>query len=429
MIKKSNKNYQLVLNTHKLGISLVTLIITIIILIIMTASIIATFIDGGLIDKAKESVFKNDIRTYQDKLAYKNAKNKINLEINNEEDSEINADTLEKIQEIIPEFKEEYKDLIIIKNGKLALGTREEEPYNQWLMELDIGIPQTSVVMLLEVGDYVNYNISSKKQKEYNIKEKIGNNATNWIYNDTNKNNTYDAGEEKIVYKDIMWRVLNNNGSTVTLISAEPIENIYLYGKNGYLKGPSKLDEICSQIYGGRNINIEDINEILKGNRKWGDNETNWIYYGTDKNYHNVLSGIKTIAELEASGQIGASTINNKNTPEDQKDIGKYSPNYYYYSKSSLTNINDTIKSLIFKNNSYWISSCCVRADFNESFARFCIRLLDNENVGTCILYSSRSGENAGYNSLRPIITITSNILVKDKTAGGKTIDSAWELQ
>ena len=47
------------------GISLVALVITIIVLIILTAAVIITFMDGGIIDRAKEATFKSDIREYQ----------------------------------------------------------------------------------------------------------------------------------------------------------------------------------------------------------------------------------------------------------------------------------------------------------------------------------------------------------------------------
>ena len=57
--------------SKKGGISLVALVITIIVLIILTGAVIVTFMDGGVIDRAKESVFKSDIRTYQSMLAVK----------------------------------------------------------------------------------------------------------------------------------------------------------------------------------------------------------------------------------------------------------------------------------------------------------------------------------------------------------------------
>ncbi|MBE5822154.1 MAG: hypothetical protein E7311_06195 [Clostridiales bacterium] len=121
------------------GISLVALVVTIIVLIILTAAVIVTFMEGGIIEKAKEAVFKSDIRIYQEILAVKNAEKQIELATGNGEGGLLNADTLEKIQELIPEFKEEYKDLVEIQNGEIVLGSRSEEPYSTWLLDLGIG--------------------------------------------------------------------------------------------------------------------------------------------------------------------------------------------------------------------------------------------------------------------------------------------------
>ena len=50
----------------KQGISLVALVITIIVLIILTGAVIVTFMEGGIVDRAKEATFKSDIRSYQE---------------------------------------------------------------------------------------------------------------------------------------------------------------------------------------------------------------------------------------------------------------------------------------------------------------------------------------------------------------------------
>ena len=125
-------------NSKTSGISLVALIVTITVLIILTAAVIVTFMEGGIIDRAKEAVFKSDIRTYQEILAVKNAEKQIELATGNGEGGLYNATELAEIQEIIPEFKEEYKDLIAISNGEIVLGARSDEPYSTWLAELGI---------------------------------------------------------------------------------------------------------------------------------------------------------------------------------------------------------------------------------------------------------------------------------------------------
>ncbi|MBE5821058.1 MAG: leucine-rich repeat domain-containing protein [Clostridiales bacterium] len=143
-------------NSKTSGISLVALIVTIIVLIILTAAVIVTFMEGGIIDRAKEAVFKSDIRTYQEILAVKKAEEQIKLATGNGGESELNATELVDIQGLIPEFKEEYKDLIVISNGEMILGSREENPYSTWLA--DLGIAKIEEESLSE--KYPHLNIS-----------------------------------------------------------------------------------------------------------------------------------------------------------------------------------------------------------------------------------------------------------------------------
>ena len=75
--------------SKKGGISLVALVITIIVLIILTGAVIVTFMEGGIVDRAKESVFKSDIRTYQEILAVKRADEYIEIATGEKEASEL----------------------------------------------------------------------------------------------------------------------------------------------------------------------------------------------------------------------------------------------------------------------------------------------------------------------------------------------------
>ncbi|MBE5821526.1 MAG: hypothetical protein E7311_02930 [Clostridiales bacterium] len=423
-------------NKRTSGISLVALIVTIIVLIILTATVIVTFMEGGIIEKTKEAVFKSDIRTYQEILAVKNAERQIELATGNGEGTEFNATDLAEIQAIIPEFKEEYKDLIAISNGEIVLGIRNEETYSKWLADLGIGAGNNQGITLAsiaEVGDYVAYSIPEGERKTYNITEKLGAEATSWILNNGDDDWNYDSGEEVIGYnEEIKWRVLKNNGTTVTLVSAEPVENIYIYGAQGFIQGAATLDAICSEVYGGRNLNIEDVNEILKESSNWGEDETNWQYIGNDWEVHNIPAGVKTIEQLEVSGATGVTTISNRNTPESGKELGEYAPNYYNIKKSSLTGVTVTEKELIFRGSGYWLSSTCVVLENN--IVKFALRVVGStgityNNVDTWGLYNSNGVEYQDVQGLRPVVTLTSSIQVVDEKAGGKTPDNAWQLK
>ena len=163
------------------GISLVSLVITIIVLIILTAVVIVTFMEGGIIDNAKESVFKNDIKTYQEQLVAIRGEEQIKVSTQAGYESKIIGKTItdkEEIKGILPEFKvEEYGDLFQIIDGKLVLvGTVEEDSkYEEWLKDLGYiegtnectnegtneGTTPTlkPIGEIAQVGDYVDYNI------------------------------------------------------------------------------------------------------------------------------------------------------------------------------------------------------------------------------------------------------------------------------
>jgi len=133
------------------GISLVALIVTIIVLIILTAAVIVTFMEGGIIDRAKESVFKSDIRTYQEILAVKRAEEQIKLATGNgEEELKLIDKTIsgEEIKEILPEFKEEeYGELIEVANGEIVAKKEldEEVMQEKWLIDLGIKKGEASI--------------------------------------------------------------------------------------------------------------------------------------------------------------------------------------------------------------------------------------------------------------------------------------------
>ena len=98
------------------GISLVALVITIIVLIILTAAVILTFMEGGIIDKAKEAVFKSDMKTYQEQLVMAKAKQQIDVEMGKVADYDFS--------EIEESIKEEYANVIEIgEDGNIYMSS------------------------------------------------------------------------------------------------------------------------------------------------------------------------------------------------------------------------------------------------------------------------------------------------------------------
>ncbi|MBE5822179.1 MAG: hypothetical protein E7311_06325 [Clostridiales bacterium] len=169
--------------SKRAGISLVALIVTIIVLIILTAAVIVTFMEGGIIDRAKESVFKSDIRTYQEILAVKRAEEQIKLATGNgEEDLKLIDKTIsgEAIKGILPEFKEEeYGELIEVVNGAIVAKKELDEEILQEKWLIDLGIKTAPVEGKdYAVGEEVSITDSDGVEHSFYVMEDSGRTLT-----------------------------------------------------------------------------------------------------------------------------------------------------------------------------------------------------------------------------------------------------------
>ena len=415
-------------NSKTSGISLVALIVTIIVLIILTAAVIVTFMEGGIIEKAKEAVFKSDIRTYQEILAVKNAEKQIELATGNGEGSELNST---EVKDIIPEFKEEYAGMIAISNGEIVLGSVSKEPYSTWLAELGIGLSsedKKSPIINFKVGDYVEYNPDGEVTS-YEIK--------------SDESGYYDmygifgSDDVTILKREINWRVLSNSEGRITLISETPIDKIgiggYFDGK-GFVVGPNVLNNVYATLYSGskgvaRNLNVEDINKIMGFD---DTDENNWQYWDNWTSFSQIPSGVKTIGDL--ADVLGVRIVDTS-TPESGKQITEYVPKYYNYKGTDYINDqNSKAHDLIF-NGQYWLSSQCVRVDIEGSFiAQTCFMLfiVDNDKVTSSAnyLYSSENYAEPGVYAGRPIVILNTDVEISDTNTGdGSTAEKAWQIK
>ncbi len=137
----------------KKGISLIVLIITIIIVIILAVTVILTITKNNPIESAKEAVFKEDVRAFQDEL---------NMYISNEytrlqgqRDSKITAKKYEKnggkdsVYTYIPDFKKKYEGKLAIKDDMIAyVGSDAKE--KEWLLNSGVYIAKTLTVKYVD---------------------------------------------------------------------------------------------------------------------------------------------------------------------------------------------------------------------------------------------------------------------------------------
>ncbi|MBE5821361.1 MAG: hypothetical protein E7311_02090 [Clostridiales bacterium] len=422
------------------GISLVALIVTIIVLIILTAAVIVTFMEGGIIEKAKEAVFKSDIRTYQEILAVKNAENMINLATGNGEDTPLNATELEDIQEMIPEFKEEYDGLIVISNGEIVLGTESKEPYSGWLADLGIGVaplPENAIANKVEVGDYVAYT-PGEEERSYEL---LGTDSGYFTPEDSYEgsdpsyypNSLLDQTIER--KHDINWRVLKIDGNKVTLISETPIDDIGFGGNLAYLNGPQQLDNIYSSLYSktgvgtARNIDVEDVNEIM--GVVIGE-DVKSVYQDGDGTETEVDVGTKLGEVYDAYGWLDMTSFCNVEDLEYDNTFGyyygDYEISYYTYNGSTYEEGKETEYDLLF-NGEYWLASQTAYLMLCGD-SPFYMRKIKGDVISaeyfwnTCNTWRSLSLPG------RPIVELNANVEISESNTGdGTSAASAWQLK
>ena len=413
------------------GISLVALIVTIIVLIILTAAVIITFMDGGIVDKAKKATFRSDIRNYQDILLEKSSVRKIDRETGTGTEELINAETLAEMKAIIPEFKDEYENLVKIEDGKLVLGTREDQPYRDWLIELGIeagssnggavALSENAIANKVAVGDYVNYSAlltggtSSVEISGEDSGYRSGGKEKNPIDQTVTRDTT------------ISWRVLSIDEDTgvVTLICEEPIDSIILAGDEEYLNGPRLLDDTYSTLYSvagkgtARNLKVEDINEIM------GYTEPSTIDILMEEDYdgvtmHSVYETIDygtTIGEFENAYNI--TLVNGSGDALSENMRGGRITFYAYRGSDYKATTSDEYKMIFGSNGNYYkyyLSSSCINVDIGS--AMFSLRCV---SYGSVTLY--------GYDewcAARPIVILNSSVEIG---GGDGSVGSPWTIK
>ena len=139
----------------KKGISLIVLIITIIVVIILAVTVILTITKNNPIESAKEAVFKEDVRAFQDEL---------NMYISNEytrlqgqRDIKITALGYDKdgdkdkdsVYTYIPDFKKKYEGKLAIKDDMIVyVGSDAKE--KEWLLNSGVYIAKTLTVKYVD---------------------------------------------------------------------------------------------------------------------------------------------------------------------------------------------------------------------------------------------------------------------------------------
>ena len=181
------------------GISLIVLIITIIVVIILAAVVILTLSKNNPIESAKESTFKEDVRTFQDELAMYISKDYTKL--GGARDYKITATKYtpagdpESVYTYISSYKAKYDGKFIIKNDELMYNEGlDEATEKKWCQSLNIK---------------QNSKTGAEKVAESPIEDYYGKEVNYTAPNGVNK-----------------WKIFYSDGSNVYLISSEYVNPV-----------------------------------------------------------------------------------------------------------------------------------------------------------------------------------------------------------
>lgn len=292
----------------------------------------------------------------------------------------------------------------------------------------------------VNINNYVEHTLAADVQVGKYIKY-IPDSAE---YTTDSEKTGYDSQTLKTT-ENTKWQILYANDSTgeVLLTTTEPVnDGIYLKGIKGYLNGASELNKICEELYSNeelgitaRSITITDLNKafgVTNPASVYKDYGVGYAYYpaGTifeedntttvnpanGKTYINKVA--KEIAKFYTSDGGGKEeTVDGikYRVPTEEDGPVFVTRTYYYYFPKELSSTVKSILGGFGTENSSWLASQAV--GLAEDSANFNIRYASSEVVDANYLCSSYDNTNESYDSIRPVISLSSANL---KISGGE---------
>ncbi len=346
-----------------------------------------------------------------------------------------NINKIQTVSERTDQIKSIYERNLNNINEIYQKNTAAEEAFS-W-KETEEGI--TNGEITVHIGDKISYNELSNGVKAYEVA-------------DTESGFQSNEKRQIINTEDIEWRILGvNNKGELELISTNPTTGtLGLGGEEGYLNGEKILDTTCNELYGkgeyaisARNLKAEDINKLANYNpetyvfsdgRKYGEK---WQYQfpegGEYMQYRYNRTGEWTdwsnITEHQTFKMPGETNEISKENPGISDEI-EYKYYSYLLSEKIKQKTQDgiSISNLISKgekNENYktqWLSSCVSYG--NTQYACFYLSHLYNDNLTyyDFYLYCSYGYVSERDYSIRPVVTLSSDIQLVGSSSSGWNI-------
>ena len=403
------------LTSDNKGITLIALVITIIVMLILVAVTVTVALNGGLFSTAKQA----------------------------KADTQANIDAEQRLASGRIKVDGKWYDSLEDYTKGIESSDQNDEP-SKWAQDAEGNITYDGKQSGINIGDYVDY--TPEPEESTYSSDKLKENYTGSSSNDP----------DGLTTDDLKWRVLGvDEKGCLTLISDKPTtKDVYFKGAKGYNNGVYILNDICEKLYSNtklgikaRSITIEDIEAgfsddgkkaredyTSSGNVKYG--ETNKIPYSSNKTYpviYKYEKGSNIDGTPAGEDAIGGSdpyyeeaqlTSKPENKESDEAKTNLTCTQTYYRLDNTPKNYckNEKFHEMIFETTSYyWLASRCV--DCYSSDAYFGLRRVDFADLnGDYLFYSSDSTYIYG-NSLRPVVSLGSNISIEkvDNTSDTNT--------
>ena len=444
------------------AITLVALIITIIVLLILAMVSIRLVMNGGIIDRAEKGTkaYTESEVQEQIKLAYsewqtarwtgetRTAADFVKARL----ETTYGENKVDNVTETNGVFTVKFKDG---REYTYNVATGTTEKVGKWNDNGDGTYTHSETGTKVQIGDVVNYNELSNGEKSYTTDTSKGIGGSVGTQDSTTKK--YPLNEKTYTTEDLTWRVLGVNASgQIELISENTTsEYVFLANEEGYLYGPSALNTMCDNLYGkgtgaesARSLNVDDVDK-LAGITTDADKKTVYSTYGNKWKYRypttTEVTGTRYMQSNKDTGSgysnswtnITSDSYQTFRMPGESTTINStnpgYSPEltftYYGYSISSKVykraidgkSMADLLaKGATSYNRTQWLASSCV---FCVSFsAWFGVCIIDSGNVSYSNLYNSNGYGYYNGLTVRPVVTLKSNIQFTGSSSEGWTI-------
>ena len=217
-----------------------------------------------------------------------------------------------------------------VKNATENAQKKENETLSEYIDQINEYLPETLAYKVnsgeIPIGSYIKYTPDAASEETINkLIEELG------TYSGSESNTKETLKQEM----DLNWRVLDVKDGQVRLISDVPTtSSITLGGYNGYNNAVKLIDDTCSMLYNNsklankvQNLKIEDVQDkmIEKDYTKISSNYGK-IFTPSNKYYPNILLNEKE-QEITISGE---QTINEQLKYSEQNNLIKQEESKIY---------------------------------------------------------------------------------------------------